>query len=407
MIKIAIEINNMTGVVKDLLNETTAIWNTYPPMVSSQVIFLAKCTEFQSALDSAIINTKIITSDKVAKRKAIENFMHPIIVGLKLFAKANPTIELIYDYDISISGVRKLSGAAFKVLYDNVRTDCTDNLTGLATFNITQQMLTDLDALIGPYEAIFSKTQLQIDKGKLARQNLKDFIKSFRAFLPDDLDVAAEYFLTINPEFYDAYVSAREINDIGSHGGILRGVVAEAITGIGLKGINVKLQETGIISKTNHLGLFYFPKLDAGSYTLQISKKGYKDYIVWNIPVMEHKITVKNISLIKEKASISFPIGSTISVAAGATVNNPLSLLGGTPNPSFLLTATGAQMKVSMSLLTGVHDANLFKIINPGDPLNVSLLEMGQAGSTNMVITNMGTVAGTLKVQQGILELIP
>jgi len=32
---------------------------------------------------------------------------------------------------------------------------------------------------------------------------------------------------------------------------------------------------------------------------------------------------------------------------------------------------------------------------------------MGQAGSTNMVITNMGTVAGTLKVQQGILELIP
>ena len=65
-------------------------------------------------------------------------------------------------------------------------------------------------------------------------------------------------------------------NDYDTYGNI-SGIVADKTTGEPVPVVNVKLEENGASTVTGSDGSFSFKDLDDGSYTIKISKEGYKD----------------------------------------------------------------------------------------------------------------------------------
>lgn len=66
---------------------------------------------------------------------------------------------------------------------------------------------------------------------------------------------------------------------------VVTGRVTGARTGSGFEGALVKIEETGQTSSTNNLGIFRFPSVSPGRYTLRVSYLGYRE-IVTTIEVL-------------------------------------------------------------------------------------------------------------------------
>ena len=78
-------------------------------------------------------------------------------------------------------------------------------------------------------------------------------------------------------------------NDYNTYGSI-SGIVADKTTGEPVPVVNVKLKETGASTVTGSDGSFSFKNLDDDSYTIEISKEGYKDNSA-NVRVLGGKTT--------------------------------------------------------------------------------------------------------------------
>lgn len=72
-------------------------------------------------------------------------------------------------------------------------------------------------------------------------------------------------------------ISCTESIDEHSNTGGIAGVVADKTTGEPVPVVNVKLEESGASTVTGSDGSFSFQNLTAGTYTILISKEGYKD----------------------------------------------------------------------------------------------------------------------------------
>lgn len=129
-------------------------------------------------------------------------------------------------------------------------------------------------------------------------------------------------------------------------GGTLRGVVKDATGGV-IPGATVVAQNeaTGVKFETasSSAGLYSFPNVLAGSYTVTVEHPGFKKFVRKNIPVSANQVIESNATLevgavstvieviggAEMVSTTSYQVGTT--VEAKAVIDLPNSVLGGSP----------------------------------------------------------------------------
>ncbi|OFX70099.1 MAG: hypothetical protein A2X12_06345 [Bacteroidetes bacterium GWE2_29_8] len=126
-----------------------------------------------------------------------------------------------------------------------------------------------------------------------------------------------------------------------------------------------------------------------------------------NIKVEADKLTKISVGMEKENSLQTFQTGAVVSIASGATINQLLSPgISGLNNLVKLSLTAGGPIKISSSKIAGVHNNLLALMMNAGEQAVVTMSEIGEEGSMNLVVTNYGTVAASVNVQPGILQLL-
>ena len=107
------------------------------------------------------------------------------------------------------------------------------------------------------------------------------------------MDNSSKMFKLLDADFYDLYKGARKIIDRGrraANTGLLNGVVmgkntAADTENVPLEDVLLHLIELNLVVVSNEKGEFDFDDIEAGTYTLKVSKQGYKDEIIKEVKI--------------------------------------------------------------------------------------------------------------------------
>lgn len=107
--------------------------------------------------------------------------------------------------------------------------------------------------------------------------------------------------------FFSIAILFISFNTMAQQAQQLRGVISDQVLNKPLQGATVQIKSVNLSATTDEEGVFRFPNLPVGSYSLSITYTGYKDAFLDNIVVNAGKETVLNIpmeTLIKEEAEV-------------------------------------------------------------------------------------------------------
>jgi hypothetical protein len=271
---------SMIYTVKQGCDQNIAVWTGYRPFVTSYGLFTAKIPIIEQYRDKQVMDIKGHALDKEASRIEITESAFQFSSRLSSFAKSkkNNTLLKIVDYSrTELNGLRDttLTGAC-NILIKNA----TDNLAGLVDYEITQAVINNFKTAVDQYQALVSSPRLATSERKTAGGLLTQHIKEAKLILKERLDVDAEHFKAINPEFYSLYKNARNIPDYGiRHKGqketTINGDCVDFETHSALAGVRVKILGQGVEMVTGTDGKFKLKVKTAGEITLRAEKEGY------------------------------------------------------------------------------------------------------------------------------------
>ena len=392
----------------DYLALNNTIWTIDTVFAASVSDLELKVFEINAQKDKQMIAIKGYATNKKNKKSELATSLMFIVGRMQSYAAASESEGLLDNLQYSFGKLYKMRDTALGGFVNDVLLRANELLPELATYGINAGTLTNLETLYASYVELLSKPRVAISERKIATDRLKILFNEGSKILSLRLDKDIQVFEEPNPDFYDGYWNVREIVDNTGRKIQIRGTVKDLLTSGPIKGVTLKLLGFDNTVKTSKTGGFSLKGLEPMSYELEILKTGYKSKVLNNIKVEADKLTKINILLEKENSLSTFQTGNVLSILSGATANQIVAPSGGTLlNKLLKLTVTaGGPIKVSASKIAGVHNSLLSLMMNPGEQKTIAMTEIGEPGSTNLVITNYGSIPASVSVQPGILELL-
>jgi hypothetical protein len=181
-----------------------------------------------------------------------------------------------------------------QVIYDRANS----NLTALSTYGVTAAILTNLSTAITNFNTAIPKPRIGIADKKLATVQLATLFDTLDSNFAK-IDVLVEMVKVSQVNFYNEYKSLRKIIDTGTGSLALKGTATELQSGgpvknatftfqpasaAQLKAMNNSAAGNGngnspIVKKTAAKGSFNIKSMPEGTYTVTITKPGYKAQI--------------------------------------------------------------------------------------------------------------------------------
>lgn len=279
--------------------------------------------------------------------------------------------------------------------------------TELAPYGITPQTITDLQLLLTQFQTQI--TQPQITKGQraVATLNIKTTFNIANQLLKNQLDQLMTSFRHTNPNLYNSYRNVRKIINTGQHETSIKGKILDAALQVPVSNAQIKLLELNITKKTTQTGGYTFKSILPGNYTLAILHPQYTTKIITNIPVLNQKTHILDILMPKNNSNIHYNNLTTYSIPANGTLTPSLGLLTATSHVKGVNIGT-TSIKISASTSLNIPHPTNFKLLNPGEEFDLTLLEIGDQTSKYLILQNLSTTTpATVSVAPGILQLIP
>jgi len=192
-----------------------------------------------------------------------------------------------------------------QVIYDRANT----NVAALATYGVTAAILTSLQAAITNFNAAIPKPRIGIADKKLATEQLVTLFDTLDSNFAK-IDVLVEMVKATQVNFYNEYRTLRKIIDTGSGALALKGSATDLQSGepiqhatftfqpattAQLKAMSSSATGNGngnghIVKKTAAKGNFNVKTMPEGTYTVTITKPGYKDQVA-TVSVVNGELT--------------------------------------------------------------------------------------------------------------------
>lgn len=289
---------------------------------SAMTAFFPRYPEFHSALKNGIVQIRTyneqqiidksgIITGKGQLRRALIMLTVDVLRKIQTYAKMENNQLLLSETKLTDSALKGSTGSELESfslsIYDKVQMYLMD----LEPYELTVGTQATLLKAIDDFRVAILKPRIgTIDTKQCTRQMAKAFAETDEVLR--NIDVLMKMVRISQPDFYKGYRWARRIINSRSELLLVKGLVTDAETGDGLKGVSVQFVLVGnelmdakastttpvLEKKTVDKGGFKIKRLPEGTYSVTVRKAGYVDHVA-TVVVASGELAVLNVELAK------------------------------------------------------------------------------------------------------------
>lgn len=230
-------------------------------------------TKIRSQYD---LQTRKITGFAVEK-KSIRNELTSVALDIsnrvELFASNTGNQELKNDIHFTISSFNKISENECVSKCDNIYTNALTFLTELEPYGVTAALLSNFQDLIIKYTNNLSRSQSEINIGKIATSEIANLISANQQQF-EKMDLIVKMLKSTAPEFVNGYFESRNINSAAYRPISIRFFLFDNFSKP-IPMVLVTNEELKIRRRTGEKGIIYLKNIKEGSFEFTFSKVGY------------------------------------------------------------------------------------------------------------------------------------
>jgi len=297
--------------VRDYLTKFLSIFNVLP---NFQVFFTALqnvITQIQGSGELQELDKSGNATNKKQARDTLIKLIADTASKLVAYASFKNNQVLLAEVNATESSLKRLSDVRLRNVSQGIYDRAQENIADLPTYMITPETQTALQKAITDFYDSLDKPRLGTTQTSTATKLLRLQFKTGDAALKD-LDTIAEIIRNTQVEVFYGYKSVRKITNSGSTSLAIKGLVTDAATGLGVKGVKVTLTLNGasvpavngsnnsmIVKKSAKKGGFMIATADEGTYAVTAEIPGYKKAVA-SVVVVAGQRSKLNIRLEKE-----------------------------------------------------------------------------------------------------------
>jgi hypothetical protein len=274
--------------------------------LNSKVAEIAAARQIQESSPSGI------TLDKAAKRDAMTDAAMFVKGAVQAFATDNANNELFGSVNYSLSEIKRAADTIARDRALLIYNKAFPLLAKLADYGITAAVLTDFKTAIANFTAIIPKPRTAINSIKAATTSIEELFIEADIILKRKVDKFMVQFKASNVSFYNTYLNARQIIDLGKGSKTIEVILNPLQTKTVQRVIN-----GSVLTNTGTTILIYcgdhLPPCDAGDESAVQILPG--DSI--KIDIKEHFVTLTNKDAVKQgtftvKVTSEIPVVPTV-----------------------------------------------------------------------------------------------
>ncbi len=273
--------------LRNLRNLYAAIMKLIPKFEASFAILLIKIDQIQMVSEKQGINKTGLTEDKNTLKKNLIALTVKFANKLSILAKLNKNQTLFNEVKLRESSLETISGVTLRdkaqVIYDRAQA----NIGSLEEQGITADTQKAFLEMIQAFNNALSTPRTGIAEKAQATKSLLLLYDEADASI-EIMDLAAESAKDEYPDFFSAYKTSRILVDNNTSGLRLKATAIDLSSKEPLKGVFFRFRYKGLKSggntgngdftkKTAKKGGFTIKNMDPGTYTVLVTKPGYKD----------------------------------------------------------------------------------------------------------------------------------
>ncbi|MCD9186792.1 MAG: carboxypeptidase-like regulatory domain-containing protein [Pyrinomonadaceae bacterium] len=268
----------MFRTTEQILDDNASIVAAVPALVSLIIVFKSVIASILNTTQLADVNLTGIAADKASAKNSLALTASDFADIIGSFASATKNATLKAEVKYSLSKLSKMRDEALAPVCRIIHDRAAENIDALRDYGITPQKLALFDTAIGEYASKTPNTRTAIVSRRTQNANLVQLFRQGNDLLKNQMDGLVKNFRTTHPDFYNAYLAAREITDSHTTVTQLKGSVIDAADEKPIKGAVITIVELGKSTKTNTKGEYLFKPVEYGKFTLKIEKEGYAPY---------------------------------------------------------------------------------------------------------------------------------
>lgn len=212
-----------------------------------------------------------------------------------------PLLGVLKNYRATIS---RTTMHDLHEMADRVCTELEQYETQANAAGLTAEKLTALKDLTVNFREIIESTAYEVSTRKAERKELQMLISTIFVFLKDQMDPFVRQCKDSQPDFYNAYMTARfPKRRSRKKSGVsltaeLSGTVTNSVTGVPVANATIYVVELDMVVTTDADGYYLADELAAGTYTLLCSAPGYAAPAEISSPLLTGESLVFDFSLV-------------------------------------------------------------------------------------------------------------
>jgi hypothetical protein len=203
----------MFKTVDGYLDQKNSVWNGMAPFAAAVQQLKQKLVAIDTAAQKQETPVSGAAGDKAAARDELEAVLFLMCEALGVLAHTSNDHDLQALVDLSPTAIDRLNDEELGNRATNVLAKANAMKTELATMEVTQANIDELDEALQTYQAAKAKPRTAVVERMVQTETLPTLVREASNILRDQIDKLVNLFRRTNPEFVAGYKSARVVVD--------------------------------------------------------------------------------------------------------------------------------------------------------------------------------------------------
>ena len=204
----------MFKTTNSVLEENKAVWTAMVPFADAAQKFRDKIAKIDLTAQKQETATAGATLDRTSAREALEDVLFLASEALGVLAHGADDNALRDLTDVRSSGLQRMTDEELANLAHSIVAQTTGRTAELATLQVSEANLTELNQALQDFEESKSAPRTAIANRMAQTESLAELIREANDILRNQLDRMVNLFRRLHPDFVAAYRGARVIVDL-------------------------------------------------------------------------------------------------------------------------------------------------------------------------------------------------
>ena len=294
---------NMFETSQQFLNTNAIIWSGNPAMVTVIATIISHISGINASQTAQNTSTAGVTLTKETARLNMITAALALANAGKAYASATANQTLYNALNITKSQLTLATDTNVDNLCQALIDNIAPYIASTTAYGATSTTLTNLQNLIYTYSPLIGTPAVQKTIVGYATLTIIQHFTAVNNLFKTQLDPLMAQYQTSHPAFYNQYLLAREINNIGNrHTVILKGFIHNTSNQALPNAIITLSGKANHTKITNATGQYKFTRLHTGTYTLTVSVAGYTTQ-THNLTIVQNGTTHTDFAMLPTSSS--------------------------------------------------------------------------------------------------------